>query len=54
METLVLAHVLIPPINESSVEALSTPKGFVTELQRGAFRVKEVTIRRWVPARMKQ
>ena len=52
-KTLVLAHVKIPRITAQITNELTTPGGLVKVLRRGAFRVKEITIRRWVPARMK-
>lgn len=52
-KTLVLAHVTIPSMASCPAEALATPHGLVSQLRRGAFHIREVTIRRWVPARMK-
>ncbi|WFD29001.1 tRNA-intron lyase [Malassezia sp. CBS 17886] len=50
-KTVVLAHVLIPSLRR--VPTVSGPADFVAHIRGGAFRVKEITIRRWVPARMK-
>lgn len=52
-KTLVLAHIKIPRITDQIMNELNTPEGLVKALRRGAFRVKEISIRRWVPARMK-
>lgn len=52
-QTLILAHVSIPRLTETSPAVLATPQGLVHKLQQGYFAVNDVTVRRWVPARMK-
>ncbi|WFC94588.1 tRNA-intron lyase [Malassezia brasiliensis] len=52
-KTLILAHVLVPSRIDCAGIDLARPNDLIVALQRGLFRVKEVGIRRWVPARMK-
>ncbi|WFD44472.1 tRNA-intron lyase [Malassezia psittaci] len=52
-KTLVLTHVQIPSKRSWQNFDLTSPEQLLASLQHGWFRVKEVAIRRWVPARMK-
>ncbi|WFD08391.1 tRNA-intron lyase [Malassezia vespertilionis] len=52
-KTMILAHVMVPSQKQISDADLSRPQTLVALLRQGYFAVKEVTIRRWVPARMK-
>ncbi|KIS69887.1 tRNA splicing endonuclease subunit SEN2 [Mycosarcoma maydis] len=54
LKTLILAHVFVPSSKRCRPETLATPEAFFTSLREGkSYAVKEVAIRRWVPARMK-
>lgn len=54
LKTLILAHVFVPSVKRCPPETLATPEGFFASLREGkSYAVKEVAIRRWVPARMK-
>ncbi|SPO32308.1 related to tRNA splicing endonuclease beta subunit [Ustilago trichophora] len=54
LKTLILAHVFVPSLKRCEPEALATPEAFFASLRSGkSYAVKEVAIRRWVPARMK-
>ncbi|KAJ9478838.1 tRNA-splicing endonuclease subunit SEN2 [Pseudozyma hubeiensis] len=54
LKTLILAHVFVPSVKRCPPETLATPEAFFTSLRQGkSYAVKEVAIRRWVPARMK-
>lgn len=53
-KTLILAHVLIPSMRGFPADALSSASALVDSLRSGtSYRIAEVAIRRWVPARMK-
>jgi tRNA-splicing endonuclease subunit Sen2 len=53
-QTLVLCYVSIPPLARMQLQSLSSPEAFVQGLKRGdTYSVREVTIRRWTPARMR-
>ncbi|SNX83469.1 related to tRNA splicing endonuclease beta subunit [Melanopsichium pennsylvanicum] len=54
LKTLILAHVFVPSLKRCPPEAIATPDAFYASLREGkSYAVKEVAIRRWVPARMK-
>jgi len=54
LKTLILAHVFVPSLKRCPPETLATPEAFFASLREGkSYAVKEVAIRRWVPARMK-
>ncbi|KAJ1031504.1 hypothetical protein NDA13_001895 [Ustilago tritici] len=54
LKTLILAHVFVPSLKRCSPEMLASPDAFFEGLRQGkTYAVKEVAIRRWVPARMK-
>lgn len=54
LKTLVLAHVTIPAISRTPPAALNTPEALVEGLQLGQLHtIREVSLRRWVPARMR-
>lgn len=54
LKTLILAHVFVPSFKRCSPETLASPDAFFEALRQGkSYAVKEVAIRRWVPARMK-
>lgn len=54
LKTLILAHVSVPSIEHCPPSMLDTPAAFVESLKAGqTYSIKEVAIRRWVPARMK-
>ncbi|KAN0065409.1 tRNA splicing endonuclease subunit sen2 [Thecaphora frezii] len=54
LKTLILAHVFVPSVKRCPPEALLSPQRFVNDLKAGkSYAIKEVAIRRWVPARMK-
>ncbi|KAI3485458.1 hypothetical protein L1887_51201 [Cichorium endivia] len=54
LKTLILAHVFVPSIKRCPPETLESPAAFFEALRmRRSYAVKEVAIRRWVPARMK-
>lgn len=54
LKTLILAHVFVPSLKRCPPETLAKPDAFFEALRQGkSYAVKEVAIRRWVPARMK-
>ena len=54
LKTLILAHVFVPSLKRSPPELLDSPETLFKSLREGkSYAVKEVAIRRWVPARMK-
>ncbi|EPQ30841.1 uncharacterized protein PFL1_01739 [Pseudozyma flocculosa PF-1] len=54
LKTLILAHVFVPSVKRYPPESLVSPQQFVDDLKAGrSYAVKEVAIRRWVPARMR-
>ena len=54
LKTLILAHVFVPSLKRCPPETLASPDAFFESLREGrSYAVKEVAIRRWVPARMK-
>lgn len=54
LKTLILAHVFVPSLRRCPPESLASPDAFFQSLREGkSYAVKEVAIRRWVPARMK-
>ncbi|PWZ01495.1 hypothetical protein BCV70DRAFT_198928 [Testicularia cyperi] len=54
LKTLILAHVFVPSLQRCPPSAVDSPQAFVDNLRSGkSYAIKEVAIRRWVPARMK-
>ncbi|CBQ71143.1 related to tRNA splicing endonuclease beta subunit [Sporisorium reilianum SRZ2] len=54
LKALILAHVFVPSVKRCPPQQLATPEAFFESLREGkSYAVKEVAIRRWVPARMK-
>ncbi|CAO1631629.1 unnamed protein product [Parajaminaea phylloscopi] len=54
LKTLVLAHVTIPALSRTPPDALRSAEALVQGLQEGKLHtIREVSLRRWVPARMR-
>ncbi|CAO1637160.1 unnamed protein product [Sympodiomycopsis kandeliae] len=54
LKTLVLTHITIPSVDTTSKEMIADPNSLVKGLKEGKLHtIKEVSLRRWVPARMR-
>lgn len=54
LKTLVLTHITIPSMDKVSPATIADPAALVQGLKEGKLHsIKEVSLRRWVPARMR-